>query len=107
MCFFPGFCLITQVKADVPQGGRAGAAVPVSPRPGGSGTGDGAAFGPGASLSLGLSRAEAANYAQHAEQCQIRFLSGKTPHWGPPSPPFFFVPGCFFLDVFNDSAKEP
>lgn len=38
---------------------------------------------------MGLSWAEAANYAQHAELCHIRFLSGKTWHWGPPFSHFF------------------
>lgn len=56
---------------------------------------------------MGLSWAEAANYAQHAELCHIRFLSGKTRHWGPPFSHFFFVYGCFILDVFNDFAKLP
>lgn len=102
MCVFPGFCLITQVKADVPQGSRAGAAVPVSPPAAASAAAtrrhtDGASFRLGASSSVGLSWAEAANYAQYTELCQIRFLSGKTLRWGPSSPPFFFSVVAFFL----------
>lgn len=46
---------------------------------------------------MGLSWAEAANYAQYTELCQIRFLSGKTLRWGPSSPPFFFSVVAFFL----------
>lgn len=102
MCVFPGFCLITQVKADVPQGSRAGAAVPVSPPAAASAAAtrrhtDGASFRLGASSSVGLSWAEAANYAQYTELCQIRFLSGKTLRWGPSSPPFSFSVVAFFL----------
>lgn len=107
MCFFPGFCLITQVKADVPHGDHAGAAVPISPQPGGSGMGDGATFGPGATLSLGLSREEAANYVQHAEQCQIRFLSGKTSRWGPSSPLLFCPCFAFFLTCLMILQRSP
>lgn len=104
MCVFPGFCLITQVKADVPHGARAGAAVPVSPpvtrR---HGDGDGASFRLGATLSVGLSRAEAANYTALSDRVLVKENTAR----GSSFPPFFFVCGCFFLDVFNDFAKEP
>lgn len=71
MCVFPGFCLITQVKADVPQGGRAGAAVPDSP-PATRGQGDGASLHLGASLCLGFSWAEAANYAALSDRVLVK-----------------------------------
>lgn len=56
---------------------------------------------------MGLSWAEAANYAQYTELCQIRFLSGKTLRWGPSSPPFSFSVVAFFLMFLMIFAKEP
>lgn len=46
---------------------------------------------------MGLSWAEAANYAQHAELCHIGFLSGKIRHWGPPFPCFLSVVAFFLI----------
>ena len=113
MCVFPGFCLITQVKADVPQGGCAGATVPILPPATASAAatrrhGDGASFRLGASSSVGLSWAEAANYAQYTELCQIGFLSGKTLRWDPSSPLFLSVVAFFlmFLMILQKSPND-
>lgn len=92
------------MKADVPHGGRAGAAVPVSPpvtrR---HGDGDGASFRLGASLSVGLSRAEAANYTALSDRVLVKENTAR----GSFFPPFFLSAVAFFLMFLMILQRSP